>query len=423
MFESLVVTLREGVEAALIVAIVLAYIRRIGRPELARSVYLGVAVAGTASLFGAIAFRRLEISEEWFEGWTMLIGAVFVATMVIWMWRTARHLKGEIESRVNHIAARHVGGFSLPIFLFVFLMVVREGIETVLMLSAVQLNSSSMMGVAGAVSGLAAAVVFGVLFVKGSIRVNLRKFFLITSVILIVVSLQLFLSGLHELSEALILPSSATEMAIIGPIVKNSAIFYVIILALTVLLIVSQRRQKTVAQIGANPAELRKARYQARRERLWTVSITSIGLLSIALITTQFVYSRNEGALSEPEAYFEKGHEVRVPIARVDDGKLHRFAYRSADRDIRFIIIKLESGKWGVTLDACQICGDRGYFQKGQDIICRNCIAAINPASIGQSGGCNPIPLTFFVEEPDIKLVYQELDASSPYFTAPTGQR
>ncbi|HEU4389488.1 MAG TPA: Fe-S-containing protein [Blastocatellia bacterium] len=423
MFESLVVTLREGVEAALIVAIVIAYIRRIGRPELARSVYLGLAAAVAASVMGAVVFRRLEISEEWFEGWTMLIGSVFVATMVIWMWRTARHLKGEIESRVNLIAAQHAGGFSLPIFSFVFLMVVREGIETVLMLGAVQLNSSSIMGLAGALIGLAAAVFLGVFFVRGSLRVNLRKFFSITSIILIIVSLQLFLSGLHELSEALILPSSATEMAIIGPIVKNSALFYILILALTVLLIVSQRRQKTAADTGGNPAELRKARYRARRERVWTVSIASIALLSITLITTQFVYSRNEGTLSEPEAYFNQGQDVRVPIARVDDGKLHRFMYRTGDRDVRFLIVKLGSGKWGVTLDACQICGDKGYFQKGQDIICRNCIAAINPESIGQSGGCNPLPLTFFADGPDIKIGCQELDSSSQFFAAPAGQK
>jgi high-affinity iron transporter len=418
MFESVVVTLREGVEAALIIAIVLAYLKKIERAELVRSAYAGLAAGVAFSLASAILFRRFEISQEHFEGWTMLAGSIFVATMVIWMWRTARRLKGEIETRVGQIASRSHGQFSLGIFAFVLLMILREGIETVLFLGAVELNTTAMMSLIGGIIGLMLAVVFGLLFIKGAIRVDLRKFFSITSVILLIVAAQLFISGLHELSEAMVLPSSEREMAIIGPIVKNRAFFYIVILALTAFMVITQRQQPVLTP-GASPAERRKALYRARKERLLTHSLAALALASIAMIAAQFVYSVKAGALSPPEEYFDQGQDVRLPIARVSDGKLHRFAYRAGDRIVRFLLIRVGTGAHiAAALDACQICGDKGYFQQGAEIICKNCTAPINPASIGQSGGCNPIPIRSQVEGQYVIIPASELDGAAKYFIA-----
>jgi len=424
MFESLVVTLREGVEAALIVAIVLAYLKKVGRPDLARSAYVGIAAAAGFAIAAAILVRRFEISEDlWLEGWGMLIASVFVATMVVWMWRTSSRLKGEIETRIAQAAGAASGGFSFGVFIFVFLMVAREGIETILFLGAVRFNTTAMMNFIGGLIGLSLAIVFGFLFIKGSIKINLRKFFSITSVILLVVAVQLFISGLHGLSEALVLPASDREMAIIGPIVQNQAFFYVIILGLTGLMIVWQRQKPQVLPADANPAERRKALYLARRERMWTRSLGALALLSITMITAQFVYSAGTTPNTPPEQTFPTGTQVRIPVSAVDDGKLHRFAYTAEDGHIvRFIMIKLDSGRIGVALDACQICGDKGYYQQGQQIICRNCTAAINPASIGQSGGCNPIELSARQDGQEITIEPSDLDASSKIFTSLSGQ-
>lgn len=423
MFESLVVTLREGVEAALIVAIILAYIRKIGREDLSGSVFTGLAAAIAASIIGAMAFRNIRINEEEFEGWTMLVASLFITSMVIWMWQTAGRLKGEIESRVGEMASRHRGAFSLAIFAFVFLMVSREGIETVLLLSAVQLNTNALLSFVGGVIGLLLALLFGVLFVKGSIRINLRKFFSITSIILIIVAAQLFISGLHELSEAMVLPSSEREMAIIGPIVKSQAFFYVVVLALTVFLIFWQRQKATApAAADVTPAERRKALFRARRERLWAGSLALLGIVSIGLITAQFVYSMNANELSPPEVVFETGSDIRIPVAQVDDGKLHRFAYDGGGKLVRFIMIRLPNRAIGVALDACQICGDKGYFQQGEDVICKNCTAAVNPVSIGESGGCNPIPLKSTVEDGAIVIPVREIEEGAVYFANATPQ-
>src|SRR6266849_1199294 len=223
VLSSLLIALREGVEAALVVGIILVYLSRTGRQHLARFVWYGVAAAAALSLGAAVALERWRISEDGFEGLMLLIAAVFVVTMIVWMNRVARHLKKEVEAYAEK--ARSAAGWG--IFLFVFLMVLREGAELAIILRAVELSSEGLQTWIGTIVGIAGAVAVGLFFFKGTLRVPLHRFFAATSVILMLVAFQLALTGLHELSEARWLPSSKTEMAILGPIVRNELFFFV----------------------------------------------------------------------------------------------------------------------------------------------------------------------------------------------------
>src|SRR5258708_5021419 len=144
MFPALVVTLREGVEAALIVGITLVYLAKTGRSDLRKMVYWALVVALVASIAGAVALSYLPINQDAIEGWVMLVAAVFVVSMVIFMMRTARKLKGEIESKVGSFAS---AGSRWGLFAFIFLMVFREGLETVVILKGVSLNTTELMSV------------------------------------------------------------------------------------------------------------------------------------------------------------------------------------------------------------------------------------------------------------------------------------
>jgi high-affinity iron transporter len=194
MLQAFIITLREGVEAALIVGIIFAYLSKIGRPELKRTVFWALGSAVLASVLGAVIIARTAFNSDIFEGWVMLAAAGFVVSMIWFMQRAAKSMKGEIEGKIAK-AIQSTSKTSL--FFFVFLMVLREGVETVLILSAVSLNSTEIMSFTGTLLGIAVAVVFGVMFIRGSVRINLQRFFRVTSVILYFVTFQLIVSGLH----------------------------------------------------------------------------------------------------------------------------------------------------------------------------------------------------------------------------------
>jgi len=237
LLSAFLIALREGVEASLVVGIILVYLSRTGRERLTRFVWYGVAAASALSLGVAVALDRWNISQDGFEGLMLLVAAAFVISMVVWMNRVARHLKKEIEQKAEAHAMRAGSAAGRGIFLFVFFMVLREGVELALILRAVELSSEGLQTWIGTVAGIAAAIAVGLFFFKGTLRVPLHRFFAATSAILMVVAFQLALTGLHELSEAQWLPSSKTEMAIIGPVVRNELFFFVLIFGAAALLV------------------------------------------------------------------------------------------------------------------------------------------------------------------------------------------
>lgn len=413
MLEQLVITLREGVEAALIIGIALAYLRKIGRADLARTVYAALAAAVGVSLAGAIAMTLGNWNEDRFEGWLMLVAAVFVFTMVYWMHRTARFLRAEIE---NRIAALHQTS-AWGLFFFIFFMVLREGVETVLMLSAVSLNSSELLAWIGSVIGLVLAVAFAVAFVRGSMRIHLPRFFRITTAILVVIGAQLLITGVHELMEAGVLPSSATEMRIIGPVVANDVFFFVVILGLAgILLLRDVRTVKPAAAELEGAAEKRKAAAAARSARRWSTLGYTGAFLFLVLISADYVYALSARALTPAVPVSAVGGWVSLPVAQVADGSLHRYEAITPAGSVRFFAIRRPDGSIAVALDACQICGTQGYYQHGGQLMCRNCDAPINVASVGTVGGCNPIPLAVERRGSIIAIALSTLAQEAPRF-------
>ena len=419
MLQSLIVTLREGVEAALIIGIVVTYLNKSGRNERVRVVYFALAAAVVASIAGASLLQRLTINEEAMEGWLMLLAAFFVGTVIYWMQRTARGLKHSIEQRLEFISSQQKAS-AIGLFLFVFFMVFREGMETVLMLGAVSLNSGDLLNFIGGIVGLALAIVFGVLFVRGTVRLDLRKFFKVTTVILALVVLQLVITGLHELSEGQILPSSRTEMALIGPIVTNSVFFFVIILALAALMVLfdwRSRLKQASSSDALSPAELCKQLWESRREKLWTVAVCIASFVFVVLVTAEFIYAKNETALSVAQPVTATGGLVRIPLGAVSDGNLHRFLYTDGETSTRFIVLQV-GDRTATALDACVICGPQGYYQKGAAIHCKNCGSVIYSPTIGVVGGCNPVPLPSTVDGSELLIQASDLQAGASHFRA-----
>ena len=400
MLSALLVALREGVEAALIVGIVLVYLDRTDRARLARYVWAGVSLAVALSLGVAIALDRWKINQEGFEGLLLLLAAFFVVTMIVWMNRVARHLRRQIEQRVENFAQQASLVAGLGLATFVFLLVLREGAELALILRAVELSTEGVGVWIGTGLGLALAVAVGLFFFKGTLRIPLGRFFSATSTILIVVASQLGLTGLHELSESMWIPSSKREMALIGPIVRNDVFFFVVILGAAALLVLREwlaLAHRPSADTQANEAERRRREWERRKQRRWTFAAAFSSLAVVLALTADFIYARAAAAPPQARQLTADGDEVRVPLAEVSDANLHFFTLDVNGKTVRFLVIRKPEG-WGVALDACMICGPAGYRQEGSNVICRNCAAAIYIPSIGETGGCNPVGVRSRIE-------------------------
>lgn len=415
MLSAFLIALREGVEAALVVGIILVYLSRTARSRLTQYVWYGVAAAAALSLAVAVGLERWRISEDGFEGLMLLVAAVFVVTMIVWMNRVARHLRKEIEERVEAYAERAGKAAGWGIFLFVFLMVLREGVELALILRAVELSTEGLQTWIGTLAGIGAAVAVGLFFFKGTLRIPLQRFFAATSVILILVAFQLALEGLHELSEARWLPSSKAEMAIVGPIVRNELFFFVLIFGAAMLLILREWQAAShakAAKESLNDAEKRLVESQNRRQRGWMIAAATASLTVILVLTADFIYTRANSAPPTAQAIDPVGNIVRVPVSQVQDGAMHLFTVSTGNQSTRFMVIKKPNG-WGVALDACRICGAEGYRQEGQNVMCRHCASAIYIPSIGDQGGCNPIGVPAHVDGSDIVVDLSDLAQTS----------
>ena len=414
MISALLVALREGVEAALIVGIVLVYLDRTGRRALKSYVWGGVAAAVAASIGAALALEKLAISEDGFEGLLMLLASALVITMIAWMAKIARSLKKEIEERIEVYAQKSTAAAAWGIAAFVFMMILREGAELVLILRAVELSSAGIQVWIGTTLGIAVAVMVGVFFFQGTLRIPLHRFFSATSLILMVVAFQLALTGLHELSEAEWIWSSKWEMATIGPIVRNEVFFFAVILGAAALAVLREwQAAKKPAEKGMNAAERRLKEYEYQRQRRWSFGAAVLCVTVVLMLAAEFVYARALDRPAPAHALSSQGGSIRIPLSDLADASLHFYTADVNNTVARFLVIHKSNGDYVAALDACQICGAKGFRQEGQNVVCRNCGAAIYIPSIGQQGGCNPIPLKSRIERGEVIVDLSDLASSA----------
>ncbi len=207
MLQAFVITLREGLEAFLFIAISLAYLKKSGRGELIRAVRWGIAASIILSIMAAVLLQRAANQALW-EGVLAMAAAVLVASLTVHMWLTAKRLKREIEGRLQASAAKTGAAAFLGVFFFTLLMITREGMETALLMNALLFQVRSLHVFSGAVAGTLCAAGVAWLWSRYGHRVNLALFFQVTAVFLAVFVVQLLIYGFHELTEANIFPYS-----------------------------------------------------------------------------------------------------------------------------------------------------------------------------------------------------------------------
>ncbi len=205
MLEALIIALREGIEAFLIVAITLAYLRKTGRGALAPAVYCGTGAALTASIAAAALLHQVAITPL-YEGVLAAIAAVLVASMLIYMTRVARHLRTDIATKVEAAAQKPGAGAFLAVAGFTLLMITREGMETAFMIASLMTQTNTASMTVGALLGVAGAALLAWGWSHFGHRINLGRFFQVTTIFLSLFTVQLIIYAFHEFTEANVLP-------------------------------------------------------------------------------------------------------------------------------------------------------------------------------------------------------------------------
>jgi high-affinity iron transporter len=225
MLASFLLSLREGIEAALIIGIVLGALRKLNRPGMEPAVWYGAISAVGVSLLTGIVLTAFGLSlegaaEQIFEGIAMLLAATVLTWMIFWMNRQARSIKGELEAGVSR--ATSTGG-TRALFSLAFLAVVREGIELALFLTAATFASDVQSTLLGTLLGLGAAIFLGWGLFASTRRLNLRRFFQVTGILLILFAAGLVAHGMHEFNEVGWIPSVVEHVWDVNPIIDENS--------------------------------------------------------------------------------------------------------------------------------------------------------------------------------------------------------
>jgi uncharacterized membrane protein len=342
--------------------------------------------------------------------------------MVVWMWRTAKGLKRAIEAKVEAAASRPGPFVGLALASLTFFLVLREGVETVLFLAAVNLTTDALLAFAGGLAGILIAVAFGVAFVRGSVRIDLGRFFMVTEIVLLVLAAQLLIGGVHELAELGVISIGRSAMTLIGPIVKNDALVVASLLALPLIALLVPGRRDRARRAEATTLEgpeRRLALAAIRRESFWRRTLAIAGVLVIASLTLSHAFTRLPRGIDPPQMMSIDNAEgdLRLAIAGLDDGHLHRFGVSIDGTVVRFIVMK-SHGTVVPTFDACVVCGAHGYVERQGRLVCLACAADINAATLGTSGGCNPIPLKHRIEDGTLVIAREALASERATFAA-----
>jgi uncharacterized membrane protein len=194
-----------------------------------------------------------------------------------------------------------------------------------------------------------------------------------------------------------IIPMAGWLFSLIIAGVNNSILFLYAVLALGLLLTALVFAAGLAAPVtGGNPAERRKVRAKLRLSRCRCVTVAAGFAVSVLSMTVVKMYTERGVELSPAEPMTVMGGEILIPVTRIEDGHLHRFVFAASDgTEVRFIVIKKNAAAYGVGLDACDICGPTGYYERKNEVICRLCDVVMNISTIGFKGGCNPVPLAY----------------------------
>ncbi|WP_311526215.1 Fe-S-containing protein [uncultured Parvimonas sp.] len=295
-------------------------------------------------------------------------------------------------------------------------------------------STMTLFRVSGYILGILTGVLLVLALYKFLIRCSKKQYFIIFTLIFINTFLEYALRGITSIVR---LKQYLKKDFNMGPILtENSKVFgiktfdlmifedksdvYFIAIAFAIIFIGAlyfvYKNFKVKGEFESK-ASLRKEKWRLIVNRRWAYFTTVLSFVMLFSVTYLNYQLTRPVELTAAQPYKEEGNNIIIPLTDVDDGHLHRFSYNKDGHDIRFIVVKKpNSTSYGLGLDACQICGIAGYFERKDDIVCKRCDVVMNKATIGFKGGCNPIPFEYKIENSKIIIDKSVLDKEKERF-------
>ena len=397
MLTYLIATTRAIVMAAVILGVITGYTRLISDRSRNKALLIGVAVGAVISFI--IAYLRNTTSKVNSANLNATIYVIGLSAFILFAVMSIPAISARGGRVASVISGVLLSILSADIIVYSFPEVWGYPYQVLLSEKTV-LSTDFLLNMIGMIFGLILALVTFLSAMKCTMRISLKGAFLLLVGELILNALKQLAGILSVLQQRKIIVSNHMVFSYIIFIKNHSdAIMLISLVLLLVVTVFLWVRSFNVNEPYRNPAEHRKIRAKWRNIRRW--SVTAAAVFAIALLNVTVVEAMNtfEVVLSPIEETEEDDENVYVPFELVSDGHLHRFAHTSENgTQIRFIVIqKPNSASYGVGLDACDICGETGYYEKDGQVVCNLCDVVMNINTIGFKGGCNPIVIPYEV--------------------------
>ena len=381
---------------------------------------VGLACSVTMTVFKQLYPQKMVKISLQYNRWALAIGMLFMlVALVLQIIKTFRKCENDklcIASAISII-------FSTVAVWFLGFTIIPQVYAMTKEFVAFGENSfgtQSLLRLGGFLLGLLTIFLIALSVQKVYFRLKpcLAKVFALA--IFFVGSMDFFLRGVSALARLRLLKSS-NPFVFNVMILEDKSTTYIAILFAIVACIFSFllfKDSRKVVGTFKNNALLRLEKARLKNNKYWLSSLAFFSILSVFAITVIHSHITKPVALTPPQPYQEEGNMIVIPLTDVEDGHLHRFSYTATGgNNVRFIVVKKpKGGSYGIGLDACDICGLAGYYERNDEVVCKRCDVVMNKSTIGFKGGCNPVPFEYEIKDKKIYIDKATLEKEKDRF-------
>ena len=381
---------------------------------------VGLACSVTMTVFKQLYPQKMVKISLQYNRWALAIGMLFMlVALVLQIIKTFRKCENDklcIASAISII-------FSTVAVWFLGFTIIPQVYALTKEFVAFGENSfgtQSLLRLGGFLLGLLTIFLIALSVQKVYFRLKpcLAKIFALA--IFLVGSMDFFLRGVSALARLRFLKSS-NPFVFNVMILEDKSTTYITILFAIVACIFSFllfKDSRKIVGTFKNNALLRLEKARLKNNKHWLSSLAFFSILSVFAITVVHSHITKPVALTPPQPYQEEGNMIVIPLTDVEDGHLHRFSYiATGGNNVRFIVVKKpKGGSYGIGLDACDICGLAGYYERNDEVVCKRCDVVMNKSTIGFKGGCNPVPFEYEIKDKKIYIDKATLEKEKDRF-------